>query len=80
MTENNQNKNSDDSIIRELNKQTSLGSESEHLKEPDADQGNGGGASLSKNDVLTDQNGDEDTTPLYELVSTEPEDDEEELA
>jgi hypothetical protein len=78
MTENNQNKNSDNSInLLELNKQTSLGSELEQLKGPDVGEDNGGGASLSKNDILKDQDGDEDTTPLYDLVSIEPEEDEE---
>jgi hypothetical protein len=42
----------------------------------DADQDNGGGAFLSKDDVLI-VNEEEDTTPLYDLVSTEPEDQEE---
>jgi hypothetical protein len=78
MSENVQNKNSDNSINpEELNKQTSQESEAEQLKGSDADQDNGGGASLSEDDILKDQDADEDATPLFDLESTEPEDEEE---
>jgi hypothetical protein len=74
----NQNKNSDDSInLEDLNKQTSSGSEAEQLKGSDADQDNGGDASLSKEDILKDHDTDEDTTPLYDLESSETEDQQE---
>lgn len=74
MAENYSNKSTDDSInTKDLNKQTSKGSEADQLKGSDADQDNDGAASLNDNDI-PDQNDDEDSTPLYDLESQDPED------
>jgi hypothetical protein len=77
MAEDNDIKPTGDSInTKDLNKQTSDGSESNQLRGSDADQDNDGAASLNDNDILN-QNSDEDLTPLYDLEIQDPEDDEE---
>jgi hypothetical protein len=74
MAENNNKKSTDDSInTKDLNKQTSEGSEADQLKGSDADQDNDGAASLNNKDI-SDQNAEEDSTPLYDLESQDPDD------